>query len=63
MTLDTLKQLLEVGWPALVTVGFAYISLRYLQETRETIAYLRAKIEKLEARLLELEVKTFGENH
>lgn len=51
MTIDNLKQLLELGWPGIVTAFLCIMAYHYYQDTRNEIAYLRARIDKLETDL------------
>jgi hypothetical protein len=50
MDLSTFKQLIELGWPAIVTFMFGYLALRYLNDMKDQIAYLRKRIDDLETR-------------
>lgn len=50
-TLNTLKAILELGWPAIITLMFAYLALRYLADRADQIAYLRKRVDDLETRL------------
>lgn len=50
MDIGTLQKLLELGWPAIITFMFAYLAIRYLNDMKEQIAYLRKRIDDLEAR-------------
>jgi hypothetical protein len=46
--LTWLKQLLELGWPGIVTAFLCVMAWRYYNDTRDEIAYLRTRIEALE---------------
>jgi hypothetical protein len=50
MDLSTLQKLLELGWPALVTFMFGYLAIRYLNDMKDQIDYLRKRIDDLEHR-------------
>lgn len=49
MDIATLKQLLELGWPGIVTAFLVVMAWRYYNDTRDEIAYLRKRIDGLEA--------------
>lgn len=51
MNLDTLKQILDLGWPALVTVAVVVMWTRYTKSVDEEIAYLRKRIDELESKV------------
>lgn len=55
MNLDTIKQLLELGWPGIITTFFCVLAWRYYTDTRDEIAYLRQRVGELEVRLCKLE--------
>jgi hypothetical protein len=50
MTLDQLKQILELGYPAIITVAFVILAAWYRQDTKDQIEYLRKENADLEAR-------------
>jgi Tfp pilus assembly protein PilN len=52
--IDTLKQLLELGWPALVTVAVYFIARQYMMTVENEIAFLRTQVEKLQAEIIEV---------
>lgn len=54
-TLSTIKTILDLGWPAVVTLGFIYLAQRYLKDMADQIAYLRKRIDELEARTDKIE--------
>lgn len=62
MNVDTLKQLLELGWPGIVTAFLVVMAWRYYTDTRDEIAYLRKQIEALssEVATLKAQAKTAG---
>lgn len=49
--IDTFKTLLELGWPAIVTVFFGYLAIQYISDQRKQIDKLWARVEALEAAL------------
>lgn len=51
MDIDTLKNLLELGWPAIVTVFFGYLAIQYINDQRKQIDKLWQRVEALEAAL------------
>ncbi len=51
MNLDTLKAVLELGWPAIVTVFFGYLAMQYIADQRKQIDKLWSRVEALEAAL------------
>jgi len=52
MTLDNLKQLLELGWPAIITVFFGYLAMQYIADQRKQIDTLWARVLALETELV-----------
>lgn len=54
MDLDTLKSILELGWPAIVTVFFGYLAIQYIADQRRQIDKLWQKVDSLEAELIEV---------
>lgn len=48
MDIQTLKQLLELGWPGIVTAFLVIMAWRYYTDTRGEIEYLRKRIDELE---------------
>lgn len=48
----TLKVLLEMGWPALVTIAIFLLARQYMQSTENQIEYLRQRISVLETELI-----------
>lgn len=48
----TLKVLLEMGWPALVTIAIFFLARQYMNTVESEIAYLRERIGTLEAELI-----------
>lgn len=54
MDLDALRQILELGWPALVTVAFYFLARQYMKTVDEQIVYLRERITVLEAELIKV---------
>jgi len=52
--LAVVKQLLELGWPALVTVGVYLIARQFLARTESEIAFLREQVLLLQAEVIKL---------
>lgn len=50
MDLSTLKMLLELGWPAIITFMFGFLAIRYLNDMKDQITYLRQRVDALETR-------------
>lgn len=48
----TLRTLLELGWPALVTLAFFFLARQYMATVEGEIAYLRTRVAELEAELI-----------
>jgi Tfp pilus assembly protein PilN len=48
MDLSTFTQLLQLGWPAIVTVAFAIVAREYMRQMDDQVAYLRKRIDILE---------------
>lgn len=61
MDIATLKDILNLGWPAIVTVAFYLLARQYMAGVESEIAYLRAKVDMLEADLLQVKAKLMGE--
>lgn len=51
MDLNTVKQLLELGWPGIVTFFFGYLAITYINDQKDQIGYLRKRIDDLEAKM------------
>lgn len=62
MDVDTLKQLLELGWPGIVTAFLVVMAWRYYNDTRDEIAYLRKQVDELRGELaaVKQQVKSAG---
>lgn len=58
VNLDVFKQILELGWPAIITVFFGYLAITYLRDMKEQIQWLRKRIDDLEARTDQVEAFT-----
>jgi len=54
LNLDTLKQLLELGWPAIITVFFGYLAIQYIADQRSQIAKLWERVTALESELVKV---------
>jgi len=55
--LATIKSLLEMGWPALVTVAIFFLARQYMSTVESEIAYLRERIATLEAELIRVKTQ------
>jgi hypothetical protein len=53
-TLATLKAILEMGWPAIVTVAFYLLARQYMASVESEISYLRNQVSTLEKELIEV---------
>lgn len=54
MDIDTLKQLLELGWPAIITVFFGFLAIQYISDQRAQIAKLWERVAALESELIKV---------
>lgn len=54
MDVDTLKQILELGWPGVITVFFGYLAIQYISDQRKQIATLWERVTALESELLQV---------
>ena len=62
MDIATLKDILNLGWPAIVTVAFYLLARQYMTGVESEITYLRAKVDMLEADLMQVKTKLIGEH-
>lgn len=62
MTIDTLKSLLEIGWPGIVTVAFAFLAINYIADQRKQIDTLWAHVNALEAEIMKVK-QQFIDDH
>lgn len=62
MDLDTLKQILEMGWPAIVTIAIFFLARQYMATVESEITYLRERISKLESELIEVKGKLLDDH-
>lgn len=62
MELDTLKAILEIGWPAIVTVAFFFLARQYMTTVESEITYLRERISRLETELIEVKGKLLDDH-
>lgn len=53
-TIDAIKQLLELGWPAIITVFFGYLAMQYIADQRKQIETLWQRVTTLESELLKV---------
>lgn len=51
MDVESLRALLELGWPAIITVAFVILAKWYRDDTQNQIGYLRARVDALEGAL------------
>lgn len=51
MDISTLKQLLELGWPAIITVMFGYLAIQYISDQRQQIKTLWERVIALESEM------------
>lgn len=61
-TVNTLKQLLELGWPAIITAFFAYLAIQYIADQRKQIDTLWTRVAALEAELIKVK-QQFIDDH
>lgn len=54
MNIETLKQILELGWPAIITVMFGYLAMQYIADQRRQIDTLWERVKALEAEIMEV---------
>lgn len=57
MELETIKQLLELGWPAIITVFFGYLAMQYIADQRKQIDTLWVRITALEQELMKVKTQ------
>lgn len=53
MDIDQLIQLLQIGWPAIVTVAFVVLARLYVTTITQVMASQEARIKALEDRLFD----------
>lgn len=53
MTYEQLIQLLQIGWPAIVTVAFVVLARLYVTTINQVMAAQEARIKSLEERLFD----------
>lgn len=51
MNIDVFRQILELGWPAIVTIGFLLLAREYVRGVNDEITYLRQRVDKCEGEL------------
>lgn len=54
MNTSDLKQLLELGWPGIVTLAFCYLAIQYIRDQRAQIDWLRARVDDLEKQVIQI---------
>jgi len=52
MDISTLKQILELGWPAIITVFFGFLAIQYIADQRSQITRLWERVTALEGELV-----------
>lgn len=62
MDINTLKQLLELGWPGIVTAFLCIVAWRYYNDTRDEIGYLRKQLDDLKSELAKLKLQIHDSN-
>lgn len=53
-TINTIKSLLELGWPAIITVFFGYLAMQYIADQRKQIQTLWERVASLESELIKV---------
>lgn len=48
MTADLLKQLIELGWPAIVLLGYSWLAREYIRSRNDEIQHLRDEVKFLQ---------------
>lgn len=61
-TFSLVKQLLELGWPAIITVFFAWLAMQYIADQRKQIETLWNRVTALEAELMRVK-QQFIDDH
>jgi hypothetical protein len=62
MDIATLKDLLNLGWPAIVTVAFYFLARQYMNGVESEITYLRGKVDLLEADLMRVKTALLAQH-
>jgi len=62
MDVPTLRSLLELGWPAIVTVAFYFLARQYIASTDAQIARLWDRVATLETELIKVKQQLL-DNH
>jgi len=57
MDIATFKQLLEMGWPAIITGMFGYLAIQYIADQRKQISTLWDRVTSLETELIGVKQK------
>lgn len=60
--ISTLKALLEMGWPGLVTIAVFFLARQYMSTVESEIAYLRERIALLESELIRVKQQFIDEH-
>lgn len=62
MNIELLKELLQLGWPAIITVFFGYLAIQYIADQRAQIAKLWEKVDKLESELIDVKKQLLAQH-
>lgn len=54
MDVSTVKTLLELGWPGIVTFFFGFLAIQYIADQRKQIATLWSRVTVLETELIKV---------
>lgn len=54
MDIETLRSILELGWPAIVTVMFGFLAIQYINDQRQQIKTLWERVTYLEGELIKV---------
>jgi hypothetical protein len=57
MDMAFIKQLVEIGWPAIVTLGYAWLAREYIRARDNEVTFLRAQVTMLQAEVESLRGK------
>ena len=60
MNFDQIKQLLELGWPGIVTFFFGYLAIQYIADQRQQITMLWQRVITLESALADIKKQVQG---
>jgi hypothetical protein len=57
MDLQSIKTLIELGWPAIVTVGFVVLAKEYIRARDNEVSFLRKDIAFLQGLVISLQAE------